>query len=180
MGRTVTDRARNLAGFIYEGDIWTYSLYAPQDMRHLIGLAGGNEEFNKRLDFIFARGHFDVTNEPGFLMPLLYDYSGRPDKRADIVHLLLEKAINDSRAGIPGNDDSGVMSSGLIFQTLGVYPVAGASTWQELASHRPGTRPCGSQPSHTRRHAQRPRPSKRLVSARPDQGRMACMPVRQG
>jgi predicted alpha-1,2-mannosidase len=110
--------------FMYEGDIWTYSLYAPQDMRRLIEMAGGNAAFNTRMDFIFSRGHFDVTNEPGFLMPVLYDYSGRPDKSADIVHMLLEKAFTDSRAGIPGNDDSGAMSSWLIFNTLGIYPVA--------------------------------------------------------
>ncbi len=115
--------------FMYEGDIWTYSLYAPHDMRRLIQLAGGNDLFNRRLDFIFSRGHFDVTNEPGFLMPVLYNYSGRPDKSADIVHLLLEKAFTDSRAGIPGNDDSGAMSSWLIFQTLGIYPVAGQDVY---------------------------------------------------
>jgi len=111
--------------FFYEGDLWTYSLYAPQDMRRIIQLTGGDEMFRRRLDFIFARGHFDVTNEPGFLMPTLYNYAGRPDKSADIVHYLLEKAFTDSRAGIPGNDDSGAMSSWLIFQTLGIYPVAG-------------------------------------------------------
>ena len=115
--------------FMYEGDIWTYSLYAPQDMRRLIEMAGGNELFNNRLDFIFSRGHFDVTNEPGFLMPVLYNYTGRPDKSADIVQLLLEKAFTDSRAGIPGNDDSGAMSSWLIFQTLGIYPVAGQDVY---------------------------------------------------
>jgi predicted alpha-1,2-mannosidase len=115
--------------FMYEGDIWTYSLYAPQDMRRLIEMAGGNDLFNRRMDFIFSRGHFDVTNEPGFLMPVLYNYSGRPDKSADIVHLLLEKAFTDSRAGIPGNDDSGAMSSWLIFQTLGIYPVAGQDVY---------------------------------------------------
>ncbi len=111
--------------FFYEGDIWTYSLYAPHDMRRLISFAGGDDLFNHRLDYIFSRGHFDVTNEPGFLMPVLYNYAGRPDKSADIVHLLLEKAFTDSRAGIPGNDDSGAMSSWLIFQTLGFYPNAG-------------------------------------------------------
>ncbi len=115
--------------FMYEGDIWTYSLYAPQDMRRLIEMAGGADWFNRRLDFIFTRGHFDVTNEPGFLMPILYNYSGRPDKTADIVHLLLEKAFTDSRAGIPGNDDSGAMSSWLIFQTLGFFPVAGQDVY---------------------------------------------------
>jgi predicted alpha-1,2-mannosidase len=111
--------------FFYEGDIWTYSIYAPQDMRRLIEMAGGKDMFVKRLDSTFLRRHFDVTNEPGFLLPVLYNYAGRPDKTADIVHLLLEKAFTDNRAGIPGNDDSGAMSSWLIFSTLGLFPVAG-------------------------------------------------------
>jgi predicted alpha-1,2-mannosidase len=115
--------------FFYEGDIWTYSIYAPQDMRRLIAMAGGDEMFVRRLDWTFLRGHFDVTNEPGFLLPMLYNYAGRPDKTADIVHLILEKAFSDTRAGIPGNDDSGAMSSWLIFSTLGIFPIAGQDVY---------------------------------------------------
>jgi predicted alpha-1,2-mannosidase len=115
--------------FFYEGDIWTYSIYAPQDMRRLIEMAGGNEGFVRRLDWTFLRRHFDVTNEPGFLLPVLYNYAGRPDKTADIVHMTLEKAFADNRAGIPGNDDSGAMSSWLIFSTLGLFPVAGQDVY---------------------------------------------------
>ena len=115
--------------FFYEGDIWTYSLYAPQDMRRLIEMAGGDEAFIHRLDWTFLRGHFDVTNEPGFLLPVLYNYAGRPDKTADVVRALLEKAFSDTRAGIPGNDDSGAMSSWLIFSTLGIFPIAGQDVY---------------------------------------------------
>jgi predicted alpha-1,2-mannosidase len=115
--------------FFYEGDIWTYSIYAPQDMRRLIEMAGGNEGFVRRLDWTFLRRHFDVTNEPGFLLPVLYNYAGHPDKTADIVHMTLEKAFADNRAGIPGNDDSGAMSSWLIFSTLGFFPVAGQDVY---------------------------------------------------
>jgi predicted alpha-1,2-mannosidase len=115
--------------FFYEGDIWTYSIYAPQDMRRLIAMAGGDAAFIHRLDWTFLRGHFDVTNEPGFLLPVLYNYAGRPDKSADVVHLVLEKAFSDTRAGIPGNDDSGAMSSWLIFSTLGVFPIAGQDVY---------------------------------------------------
>jgi predicted alpha-1,2-mannosidase len=115
--------------FFYEGDIWTYSIYAPQDMRRLIEMAGGNSAFIRRLDWTFLRGHFDVTNEPGFLLPVLYNYAGRPDKTADVVHMILEKAFSDTRAGIPGNDDSGAMSSWQIFSTLGIFPVAGQDVY---------------------------------------------------
>jgi predicted alpha-1,2-mannosidase len=111
--------------FFYEGDLWTYSLYVPQDMRRLITLAGGDKTFVQRLDNIFYRRHFDVTNEPGFLIPVMYNWAGRPDKTADVVNALLEKAFTDQRSGIPGNDDSGAMSSWFIFQSLGFYPNAG-------------------------------------------------------
>ena len=111
--------------FFYEGDLWTYSLYAPQDVRKLIELAGGNQMFVNRLDSIFYREHFDVTNEPRFLIPVLYNWAGRPDHTADVINELLEKAFTDQRTGIPGNDDSGAMSSWFIFNSLGFYPNAG-------------------------------------------------------
>jgi predicted alpha-1,2-mannosidase len=111
--------------FFYEGDLWTYSLYAPQDVRRLIEMAGGNKIFVQRLDNIFYRQHFDVTNEPGFLIPVLYNWAGRPDHTADVISSLLEKAFTDQRSGIPGNDDSGAMSSWFIFNSLGFYPNAG-------------------------------------------------------
>jgi predicted alpha-1,2-mannosidase len=113
------------SAFFYEGDLWTYSLYAPQDVRKLIDLAGGNQMFVKRLDSIFYREHFDVTNEPGFLIPVLYNWAGRPDHTAEVITELLEKAFTDQRTGIPGNDDSGAMSSWFIFNSLGFYPNAG-------------------------------------------------------
>jgi len=115
--------------FFYEGDLWTYSLFAPQDVRRLIELAGGNEMFVHRLDSIFYREHFDVTNEPGFLIPVLYNWAGRPDHTAEVITELLEKAFTDQRTGIPGNDDSGAMSSWFIFQSLGFYPNAGQDVY---------------------------------------------------
>jgi len=124
--------------FFYEGDIWTYSIYAPQDMRRVIEMAGGNDTFVNRLDWIFSRRHFDVTNEPGFLLPVLYNYASRPDKTADIVQMTLEKAFTDTRAGIPGNDDSGAMSSWLIFSTLGIFPVAGQDIYLISTPSVPG------------------------------------------
>jgi len=115
--------------FFYEGDLWTYSFYAPQDVRRLIALSGGDKTFVQRLDNIFLRGHFDVTNEPGFLMPMLYNWAGRPDHAADVVSQLLEKAFTAERSGIPGNDDSGAMSSWFIFNSVGFYPNAGQDVY---------------------------------------------------
>jgi predicted alpha-1,2-mannosidase len=111
--------------FFYEGDVWTYSLYAPQDVRKVIEFAGGEQAFLHRLDYTFLKQHFDVTNEPGFLMPMLYDWANRPDKTADVITLLLEKWFTAGRGGIPGNDDSGAMSSWFLFNSIGFYPNSG-------------------------------------------------------
>ncbi|MES2393817.1 MAG: glycoside hydrolase family 92 protein, partial [Acidobacteriota bacterium] len=111
--------------FFYEGDLWTYSLYAPHDVRKLIELSGGDAEFVRRLDNLFLRGHFDVTNEPGFLLPVLYNWAGRPDHTAEVVTAYLDKYFTGRRSGIPGNDDSGAMSSWFLFNSMGFYPDAG-------------------------------------------------------
>jgi putative alpha-1,2-mannosidase len=46
------------------------------------------------------------------------------------MHLLqkiIEKNFNASHSGIPGNDDSGALSSWLAFHMMGLYPNAGQS-----------------------------------------------------
>jgi predicted alpha-1,2-mannosidase len=115
--------------FYYEADLWTYSLYAPQDVRRLVALSGGNEAFVKRLDTTFDNLHFDITNEPGFLIPDLYLWAGRPDRTADRVTTFLRRAFGPDRGGIPGNDDSGAMSSWYAFQSIGFYPNAGQDVY---------------------------------------------------
>jgi predicted alpha-1,2-mannosidase len=111
--------------FLYEGDIWTYSLYAPQDVPRLIAKSGGREAFIHRLDTLFDHLHFDMTNEPGFLIPMLYHWAGRPDRSVERLIDYREKGFFDGRGGLPANDDSGAMSSWLVFQMLGLFPVAG-------------------------------------------------------
>jgi predicted alpha-1,2-mannosidase len=115
--------------FFYEADLWTYSLYAPHDVARLIELAGGPAAFEKRLDATFDRLLFDMTNEPGFLMPMLYHYVGRPDKSANRIIDYRSKAFLDERGGTPGPEDSGAMSSWLAFHQMGFFPVAGQDVY---------------------------------------------------
>lgn len=115
--------------FLYEGDIWTYSLYAPQDVRKVIELSGGPDNFLYRMNRFFVKEHFDMSNEPGFLAPFLFHWIGRPDLSADVLSMEIDKNFNDARAGIPGNDDNGAMSSWYLFAALGFYPVAGQDVY---------------------------------------------------
>jgi predicted alpha-1,2-mannosidase len=114
-------------GFFYEASSWEYSLYVPQDVAMLIKNCGGNAAFEQRLNTLFDKGFYNVGNEPSFLSPNLYHWIGRPDLSSDRISTILKNNYNASHSGIPGNDDSGAMSSWLAFHLMGIYPNAGQS-----------------------------------------------------
>jgi putative alpha-1,2-mannosidase len=70
-------------------------------------------------------GRYDVGNEPGFLSPYLYIWAGRQDKTAERVREIVAKSYHVGRKGLPGNDDSGAMSSWYAFSVMGIFPNAG-------------------------------------------------------
>ena len=113
--------------FFYEALSAEYSLSIPHDVPGLIELCGGAETFRKRLDMFFDRKRYNVGNEPSFLTPCLYHWIGRPDLTSDRVRQIITENYNDTPDGLPGNDDSGSMSSWLAFHMLGLYPNAGQS-----------------------------------------------------
>ena len=114
-------------GFFYEASSWEYSLSVPHDVAKLIVLTGGKEAFLRRLNVLFDRGLYNVANEPSFLSPNLYHWIGRPDLSNERIHSIIDDNYNISASGIPGNDDSGAMSSWLAFHLIGLYPNAGQS-----------------------------------------------------
>lgn len=114
-------------GFFYEGTSWEYSLSIPHNVPEVIKKSGGNVAFINRLDTLFAHNFYNVANEPSFLTPCLYHWAGRPDLSGLRVKQIINKNFNASAAGIPGNDDSGAMSSWLVFHMMGFYPNAGQS-----------------------------------------------------
>lgn len=108
----------------YEASSWEYSLSMPHDVPMLIEASGGPEAFNRRLDTFFGRNYYNVNNEPSFMTPLIYHWIGRPDKSSDRIRRIVADHFGDSPKGLPGNDDSGAMSSWLAFNILGIYPNA--------------------------------------------------------
>ena len=113
--------------FFYEALSAEYSLSIPHDVPGLIEACGGEETFHRRLDLFFERGRYNVGNEPSFLTPCLYHWIGRPDLTSDRVRQIITDNYTDQPNGLPGNDDSGAMSSWLAFHQLGLYPNAGQS-----------------------------------------------------
>ncbi len=114
-------------GFFYEASSWEYSLSVPHDVAKLVELSGGKEAFKNRLNTLFDKGLYNVANEPSFLSPNLYHWIGRPDLSNERIHQIIDANYNTRANGIPGNDDSGAMSSWLAFHMIGLYPNAGQS-----------------------------------------------------
>ncbi|MBN1413529.1 MAG: GH92 family glycosyl hydrolase [Bacteroidales bacterium] len=112
-------------GFFYEGNSWEYSFFVPHDVPGLIQMSGGSEAFMKRLDTFFNNGYYNVGNEPSFLAPCLYHWIGRPDMSSKHIYEIVNMNSSNDRDGIPGNDDSGAMSSRLAFHMMGLFPNAG-------------------------------------------------------
>jgi predicted alpha-1,2-mannosidase len=106
----------------YEGNSWTYSTFVPQDVAGLIQASGGNARFVQRMDAFFdLPGRYDVGNEPGFLAPYLYIWAGRPDHTQARIRSILARSYHSGPKGLPGNDDSGAMSSWYAFGKMGFY-----------------------------------------------------------
>ncbi|MDT3402152.1 GH92 family glycosyl hydrolase [Mucilaginibacter terrae] len=114
-------------GFFYEATSWEYSLSIPHQVPQLVEKSGGKEAFKQRLDTLFEKRFYNVDNEPSFLTPSLYHWIGRPDLSSQRIRQIVTDNFNTSPTGLPGNDDSGAMSSWLAFQMMGFYPNAGQS-----------------------------------------------------
>jgi predicted alpha-1,2-mannosidase len=133
----------------YEGGKWNYSFRLLHDMAARIALAGGDDAFVAVLDRFFGFGASPViqpgrcpdpvemasgyalnrfeglNNEPDMEAPWAYHYAGRPDRTAEIVHNALTWQFGTGPGGLPGNDDSGALSSWYVWASLGLFPVAG-------------------------------------------------------
>lgn len=137
----------------YEGGKWNYSFRLMHDMASRIDLAGGEAHFTTMLDAFFGFGAEPVkqlgehptpeeltagyalnrfeglNNEPDMEAPWAYHYTGRPDRTAEVVHAIVTNQYGTGRGGLPGNDDSGGLSSWYVWASLGLFPVAGQNLY---------------------------------------------------
>ncbi|XVV17694.1 glycoside hydrolase domain-containing protein [Actinoplanes sp. CA-131856] len=153
----------------YEGGKWNYSFRLTHDMAARIALAGGDDAFLAKLDRFFGYGADPVTqpgrrprpaemaagyalnrfeglnNEPDMEAPWAYHWAGRPGRTAEIVQSALTWQFGTGPGGLPGNDDSGGLSSWYVWASLGLFPVAGqqqflvnAPAFERAAIQMPG------------------------------------------
>jgi len=133
----------------YEGGLWNYSFRLLHDMAGRIAIAGSDTSFCQLLDRFFGYGQPPVVqstdprdretmrlghalnrfegynNEPDIETPYAYTYAGRPDRTAEVVHAGMRHMFTTGRGGLPGNNDSGGLTSCHIWNALGLFPVTG-------------------------------------------------------
>ncbi len=133
----------------YEGTNYNYSFRQLVSMDERIELAGGKDGFIRLLDDFFGYGKEDVAqplspfdyspveegmklgrfegfnNESDTEAPYSYIYAGRHDRTCEILRAGMKYMFTTGKGGLPGNNDSGALSSYYVFSAVGIYPLAG-------------------------------------------------------
>jgi predicted alpha-1,2-mannosidase len=115
-----------------EANAWIYTWHVQHDVCGLIAAMGGGDAFVAKLDAFFDEGHFDMSNEPDFHAPWLYNRAGAPSKTSGRVRSLMQSHFTTGPGGLPGNDDAGATSAWFVFATMGLYPVAPGNAKYDL------------------------------------------------
>ena len=128
-------------GFI-EGNSWNFSFHVPHDVFGVMEQMGGEREFLRKLDELFAmhlpekyyEANEDITsecliggyvhgNEPSHHVPYLYAWTSQPWKTQYWVREVMNRMYKNHIRGLSGNDDCGQMSAWYLFTAMGFYPV---------------------------------------------------------
>lgn len=127
-----------------EGSGWSTLWLVPHDMQGLMGLLGGRDAFNAKLDAFFSTpytakgicrdctgliGQYVQGNQPDQQAAYLYAWSGQPWKTQALTRRILADMYGSDATGYgyPGMDDQGSTSSWYVLSAMGFYPVDPAS-----------------------------------------------------
>ena len=137
----------------YEGDRYTYSFRMHPDMEKRMALSGGRENFVRQLDDFFGYNGESVqpirdlygayekiaatqyhrfegfNNEPDMEVPYCYIFAGRHDRTAEIIRESVHVSFGTGKGGLPGNNDSGGLSSCFVWNVLGLFPASGTGNF---------------------------------------------------
>ncbi len=130
----------------YEGDNRNYSFRFLNNMDKRIEIAGGRERFLTLLDDFFGFTRKPVSqltkpeenafldgvhsfegfnNEPDMETPYAYTFAKKHSRVCEVVRAGLKYMFTVGRGGLPGNNDSGGLTSCYVWNAIGLFPVAG-------------------------------------------------------
>ena len=129
----------------YEGDLYNYSFRPLRNMNERISIKG-REKFISDLDGFFGFTREDVVqpkvpeedplklgvhsfegfnNESDMETPFAYSLAGEHKKTCEIMRAGMKYMFTKGKGGLPGNNDSGGLSSLYVWSVLGLFPVSG-------------------------------------------------------
>ena len=119
-----TEGGWNGPGYV-EGNAWLYSFFVPHDVPGLVAVMG-RDEFNRRLEEGFAKGHVDLGNQPNLQAPFLFNYSGKPWLTQQHAREVLATMFDASPLrGWAGEEDEGQLSALFVLLSLGLFEMDG-------------------------------------------------------
>ena len=129
---------------LYQGTIWQYRWFIPFDMKGLIELTGGLNNYTKQLDYFFENDLYNHANEPDLQAPLMYNVTKTPAKSQELMHrfavdTVIQYYFNENSRGIDPfvdvvyknqpkayirtmDDDGGAMSAWYVLTACGFMP----------------------------------------------------------
>ena len=127
--------------YFAEMNSWIYTFYVSHDIQGLMNLMGGRDNFNNKLDALFAEqykvskynfldqfpdmtgliGNYAHGNEFSRQIPYLYNYSGAPWKTQKRVREIMDVWYSANPLGISGDEDTGLCSHFYVNSAMGIY-----------------------------------------------------------
>lgn len=142
--KVMTDQSDIMHGDgLYEGTLWQYRWFVPQDLAWIIGELGEETGFNQELNQFFAQHLFNMANQPDIQTPFLYNFTGEAWRTQKLIHELIHtetvhyykthekretpvirQVFQAKPEGmLPEMDnDAATMSAWYIFTMMGLYP----------------------------------------------------------
>ncbi len=117
----------------YEGNHVNYSFRLFSDGARRVKNGGGEKKFNRLLDYFFGYrlpfvkyGKFEgFNNESDMEAVFSYQFINRHDRICEIIDASRKYMWALGRGGMPGNNDSGGLSSLYVWNAIGLFPATG-------------------------------------------------------
>jgi len=131
---------------LYQGTIWQYRWFVPFDVKGLIELCGGTDNYLKQLNKFYENDFYNHANEPDLQVPLMFNMTKTPWKSQKWMYNLAADTVvqyyfNDNSRGIDPfvdriyknepkayirtmDDDAGAMSAWYVFTASGFSPAS--------------------------------------------------------
>ena len=134
-----------------EGNAWQHSWFVPHDVKNLIHLYGGKENFTKKLEQLFSEsseitgenisvdisgliGQYAHGNEPSHHIAYLFNKARKPWRTQYWTREILKTQYKNTPDGLSGNEDCGQMSAWYVLSAMGLYAVNPAAAEYEITS----------------------------------------------